>query len=1422
VSADFVIKTEINSSAAKTGADVFEAATQKIDKSAATVKESVAAMQATISGSLAPLATQIQALAAQFAKLATTVDTKSPVAQMNTLKASVEATMATLSKATLGNLARDATNAAKSFNDLAAAMAKVHATTTNTGKTGTTNVMSAASATAGITELSALADAFGSKSAKLAGAVGLFNECILLAVKSVREFAVSSVSARSAFNIMVEGAQAAIAPVGFLANHLAALNVRFTGLKTAADDIFKLSLAAQTLAGSSTGLAAFATAIAALRESVARMSFKSAIAQLESLQLGLSNTGVFDAAATAFDKLTSSLRRLGTVGASAIEGLSAKLGTATTGMMSFAAAINSIKSDVFKTIATELASISGNIAIAVAQFYALASSANNLGPSLAKMQSTIGAVDFKAFAKSAGDALAPVKAMADQLERMASKLQIIVAEFNRLGAIVRSVERNIGTALGMAERVRDAVPAATPKASAGLAGTLNNFGTAQMKSGLADLAASAGLVFTALGKVATVSANVGGAFHTAGSVARGYASALGTLAAASLSAVTGAARLTASLTAFVGGKIVSGIASIANTIKQVGVAMLGIGSIQSLASVFSPSAIAATSDSYMMLSKRIQAVTADQAQANEMTKIATDIAQTYRMPIEEVTRNLAKWYEIQHPLGASINDVADLMRGTAGMMAKAGANTQDFNAAMVQMTNVLATGQMSLQGLRSFMSHDPLLMSTIAATTGKTLQQVRIEMQKTGEVSKLAGAQFAGAVAESGRVGNAMAANIPRSIGDAITQIKNQWIMTIGAIQKDTGFVDVITSAMDRLRETIAGPNMQAALGKLIAFGADIIAWTIEWIASLDNIPAKLESLAVKFQNLGTIIKKSLWDATFGGDNAAKFMQSIDDRINTVNKAKGSSPYGGAFDPVGADKARTQAGLDAMAKDFTFKVPMAFDSVDAKMRAGAVLDSIVGQAKTASVQLHAAIADGVKITPDGLASLDRGIEKIRLMRDQVQTGKISDQLKTDLVNTVESVQAQISAANTLVQGQLTTIETETARIRKNIDGMPYGAIEADKLEPLKAKLEANAVAAESLKAQLAQIANIVASLSGANLGNLVAGINVPNVAPVDPSRRVAVGENLKSVAKGAGAGGGPDKIKTLKAEIELLQAELTGDKALTREAKTQLEIQKAVKDAIAAKHPEQAKEIELLIRQRELLKEQKELFKTFQGLGQQIGNAISDAFMNMAKSGASFKDTLKLVTAQILEMTVKTLILKPIIDSIGRSMGSMGSSLGGSGFADFLVNGLKFEKGGAFSGGAAVPFASPFATGGAFGMPSPTPFANGGAFTNQVVSQPTFFAMGGVGGGGLGVMGEAGPEAIMPLTRGSDGHLGVRAQGSGGSVHHDNRMTFNVAGDLTDETRQRIMADVHSAIDQRTGGIVNQSAATVQRRYKADSKFLSR
>lgn len=84
---------------------------------------------------------------------------------------------------------------------------------------------------------------------------------------------------------------------------------------------------------------------------------------------------------------------------------------------------------------------------------------------------------------------------------------------------------------------------------------------------------------------------------------------------------------------------------------------------------------------------------------------------------------------------------------------------------------------------------------------------------------------------------------------------------------------------------------------------------------------------------------------------------------------------------------------------------------------------------------------------------------------------------------------------------------------------------------------------------------------------------------------------------------------------------------------------------------------------------------------------------------------------------------------------------GSMGPVDYGLPGGKLAKGGVFDAGLRT-------------------FAKGGMFTNSIVSEPTLFKF----ARGAGLMGEAGPEAIMPLKRDSNGNLGVRAGGGGSKV----------------------------------------------------------
>ncbi|WP_410712067.1 phage tail tape measure protein [Bradyrhizobium sp. BEA-2-5] len=155
---------------------------------------------------------------------------------------------------------------------------------------------------------------------------------------------------------------------------------------------------------------------------------------------------------------------------------------------------------------------------------------------------------------------------------------------------------------------------------------------------------------------------------------------------------------------------------------------------------------------------------------------------------------------------------------------------------------------------------------------------------------------------------------------------------------------------------------------------------------------------------------------------------------------------------------------------------------------------------------------------------------------------------------------------------------------------------------------------------------------------------------------------------------------------------------------------------------------------------------------------ITDALDGTKSFGQAFSDTSKLVIRAIEEMIVKLLVVGPLMRSLQSSFGGL---TGGSGDFGSLFGsaGVTYGTPGAAGRNLFGPIA-PSALGNIFSRGNIVPFARGG-----VVTRPTLFPM---ANGGTGLMGEAGPEAVMPLRRGADGRLGVSAGGIGGGAANDN------------------------------------------------------
>jgi len=170
-------------------------------------------------------------------------------------------------------------------------------------------------------------------------------------------------------------------------------------------------------------------------------------------------------------------------------------------------------------------------------------------------------------------------------------------------------------------------------------------------------------------------------------------------------------------------------------------------------------------------------------------------------------------------------------------------------------------------------------------------------------------------------------------------------------------------------------------------------------------------------------------------------------------------------------------------------------------------------------------------------------------------------------------------------------------------------------------------------------------------------------------------------------------------------------------------------------------------------------------------SAVGELFAKGSEGVDDFKQAMADMAQQILNQ-LPNMFLQAGLQLIAQGQWALGLGFVAASGMTALVGG--YVKGTQSKDGKEAD-ALANAHGNAFNANGIIPFAHGGSFTNQIVNSPTYFRY----GGKFGVMGEAGPESIMPLRRMSNGDLGVASAGNntkvtvnvinnaGADVHHE-------------------------------------------------------
>ena len=339
--------------------------------------------------------------------------------------------------------------------------------------------------------------------------------------------------------------------------------------------------------------------------------------------------------------------------------------------------------------------------------------------------------------------------------------------------------------------------------------------------------------------------------------------------------------------------------------------------------------------------------------------------------------------------------------------------------------------------------------------------------------------------------------------------------------------------------------------------------------------------------------------------------------------------------------------------------------------------------------------------------------------------------------------------------ELENLNLEIARTSSQLDQFteaqqkePGNRAYSERVNELRADLERLTKQAAEASEALKKSANVLAPLAvGRRPANEGGGRFVPQSAPELPDKPKAEKKAPRfDVAENAGLSAALRAIEqTDTAKLSALQDQLAELLTLRRETRGEPAVVTAINETIeaidklkaarlgpATLDPQEIQKMNFLRSEKEAYEQITEKITEMDEFAQQAARNIQDTLGTGLRQilGGNFRDIGQLFKNMLLDMVAQATAAR-----IGKAL--FGDLLsGGSGNGSLFAGFLKFfgsANGNAFDTGGVVKFAS------------------GG-----VVSSATPFAF---GGGRLGVMGEAGPEAVMPLKRGRDGKLGVAGGG---------------------------------------------------------------
>lgn len=800
--------------------------------------------------------------------------------------------------------------------------------------------------------------------------------------------------------------------------------------------------------------------------------------------------------------------------------------------------------------------------------------------------------------------------------------------------------------------------------------------------------------------------------------------------------------------------------SLASLQLQATNAQKAIGTLSRLAGAAGLGALALgaikTADAYAVMSNELRSATNSAEELHTVQLALIQQATEQHASLQTTFESYDRMRDATESLGLSQQEVIDLTATLSQTMRLSGQSTEAAQASVIRFATVLESGTLTLREFKGMLKESPELVKALADGLGVSVKELRL----MAEQGKLTSDVLVDALGKSADQVKAKVAQLPPTLASAFQSLKSSFTGMLGEMNQGVGATSALAELIQSIADRLAGFAQSARLyglslkNVLMTIAIEIVHAFKQALEMLKIFAGDVSKLIINIAFLGQVsteeidrVQQEAFEKMRANNEEREMVlkqmrAEIDEAVDAANQRTDLTRGGPVTPTFTAEQIKAMESFgDALnsIQDKTFDAETALRALRIEMSKGKeTADAFRAQAEAAAQvreleqQFAKALAQqNIAITPEHVNAISifvglQSQQTIELKKtaqawgvlDAAMNGAMSDQEKA-AKQTAELVRAweQMNKQTKPTADQVRLFGAALLQIQENANKAPEAFRKS--MEELERQTEEARIEMEALNVEIregiaaADLFRSQAQASAASRAQIEAErerfrqAGMPEAFGPDEERRITdannkLAENRRIALETADAWNLVNNaLRGSMSHVDAAEAEITELSAAmaTLAANGQLSVEMRV--AMESLFVEIRKGADM----------------TTQALVE-MGRTLVDGFINFLADGEfDMRRFASTMVQQIGRVIIQLMIMK---------------ALQGTKFGNFIGIPAK-ASGGVFSHGALVPFAA------------------GG-----VVGGPTFFPM---AGGQTGLMGEAGPEAVMPLARLSSGKLGVESTG---------------------------------------------------------------